>query len=43
MNDYNELIESLRSMDPMVCSNAADAIEALQSRATDIDARLDAH
>ena len=32
MNDYNELIESLRSMEPMVCSTAADAIEALQSR-----------
>ena len=32
MNDYNELIESLRNMEPMVCSNAADAIEVLQSR-----------
>ena len=32
MDSYNELIESLRSMEPMVCSTAADAIEALQSR-----------
>ena len=32
MNDYNELIESLRSMEPMVCSTAADSIESLQSR-----------
>ena len=34
MDNYNELIESLRSMEPMVCSTAADAIEALQSRVT---------
>ena len=38
MNDYNELIESLRSMEPMVCSTAADAIESLQSRVAELEA-----
>ena len=41
MNDYNELIESLRSMEPMVCSTAADAIEALQSRVAELESRLE--
>ena len=37
MDNYNELIESLRSMDPMVCSTAADAIESLQSRVSELE------
>ena len=41
MNDYNELIESLRNMEPMVCGTAADAIEALQSRVAELESRLE--
>ena len=41
MDSYNELIESLRSMEPMVCSTAADAIEALQSRVAELESRLE--
>ena len=41
MNDYNELIERLRNMEPMVCGTAADAIEALQSRVAELESRLE--
>jgi len=41
MKKYNELIESLRNMEPMVCGTAADAIEALQSRVAELESRLE--
>lgn len=41
MNDYNELIESLRNMEPMVCGTAADAIEDLWSRVSRLLSELE--
>ena len=41
MTNYNELIESLRNMEPMVCGTAADAIEYLWSRVSRLLSELE--